>query len=268
MKTFSILSWNIQGNINYSGFTRLKNIARYLHTSPADIIALQEACDTEQLIDQVPALKGYFSFFPKRSLSSHVGTNGFNQNSILSKYPIVDQKEIDFSNIPSKSPLEHCSRTDIQIKRHTLRVYNTHFEIFRTGPLTRLKQLEVIAKDASNHNGPIIICGDLNTSIPQAGWKRFFVRLLHRVPKHELPEDPLIRDLAEKVSFYHAVIKWGFKEALHLHQTTWSPFKTKFWEPLNQKLDWLITKNLRVIKAMQGPYVSDHRPTKITCKLN
>src|ERR1051326_562487 len=117
MTTFSVLSWNIQGNLNGTGYTFFRKIKPHLLNSGADIIALQEMNGAEKRLTNISELNSFHKFVPASS-----------QNVIFSKFPLVQVKEIEFPKSIHNGYLENFSRTDIVIHNQILRLYNCHFE--------------------------------------------------------------------------------------------------------------------------------------------
>jgi endonuclease/exonuclease/phosphatase family metal-dependent hydrolase len=263
MTNFSVVSWNIQGKRNFTGYTSFKKVKRHLRKASPDIIALQEICDAEELLKGVENLKGYNVFIPNINRRDKNRQVGYNHNVILSKYPIIKSYEIHFPQWAKNINLENCSVADIQINNQILRIYNCHFAVFRVGIATRLKQLEYILADSNNHSGPIIICGDMNVTIPKIGWNRRIISLWHQEPKEEMSVNGKFIDGEEKEIFNEIGNRYGFKEVLSLDIPTWSPFKSKIWEMFHLKLDWFMVKNLVLTRCELGEYVSDHKAIEV-----
>jgi endonuclease/exonuclease/phosphatase family metal-dependent hydrolase len=252
MTQFSVLSWNIQGEWNLTGHTPHRKIRPHLLNSTADIIALQECKNAKKLFKDPEVLQNYHSFIPAS-----------NHSIILSKYPILRAAEVMFPRWNRKGNLESCSRADIQIGHAAVRIYNCHFQIVRAGPALRLKQLEYLLADAQNHRGPIILCGDLNTTIPQNGWNRRIIKNWHMQPKRDMVVDGKFMEHDERELINRAAANYGFREVADLSIPTWSAFKTKRWEVFKLKLDWFMVKGLNVAGYKLGQYVSDHKAIEV-----
>jgi hypothetical protein len=234
MIDFSVLDWNAQNNLNYTGFTRLKKIKDQLLKKDFDILILQEI-ESNKL-----------------------------QDSAFQKYETAG---IIFPAINNKTLLRNCLKADIKINDQILRIYNCHFAIVLVSITTRLKQLEYILADAKTHNGPTIICGDMNVTIPKAGFNRTIIKYWHLEPKKEMCVNGTYYKGDERELFNKKLVEHGFKEALNLYTPTWSPFKTKKWEMFKLKLDWFATKNLIVTNTTLGDYISDHRSIEKNCQI-
>ena len=267
MQNFSVTTWNVQKKINFTGFTSLRKIKSHLSEISSEIIILQEMCDAEKAFKKMPFLKSYNSYIPPINKAKEDGVLGYNYNIILSKYPLVKVGEVAFPKWDKKINLQNCTRADIQHDGKVLRIYNCHFIIFGAGPEIRLKQLEHILSDAKDHPGPVIIGGDLNPTIPKIGWDRKIISLFHEEPKREMFIKGKFMDYDERDLFNKTIKKHGFKEVLNLHVPTWSPFKSKIWEPFKLKLDWFLIKGVKINKVHLDDYVSDHRSIKVVCRV-
>lgn len=252
MENLSILSWNVQGELNITGYTFPKKRKAYLASHLYDILALQEIPEKE--LSYLTGLRGY-----------HIAA--CDDNAILSAHPIINSKNLPFPNFNKNVDLGNFLRADIRIGRQILRLYNCHFAIFRVGMATRQKQLEHIIADCKNHAGPVIICGDLNVTVPKIGLNRSIITAWHQEPKQEMLLGGKFIEGDEREAFSQLANTHGFKEVLDLYTPTWSPFKSEVWELFKLKLDWFLTKNLIVSKAALGEYVSDHRPIIIECQI-
>lgn len=259
MQNLSIISWNTQRELNFTGYTSFKKVQSYLKKTSTDIIALQEMCDAKEMLESIPNFKSYNVFIPQFNKIENDGNSGHNYNVIISKYPILKADEIVFPRWNKDKILENCSRVDIQLDDKVLRIYNCHFAIFRAGIKTRLKQLEYILSDARGHNGPVVVCGDLNVTIPKMGWNRMIIKLWHQEPQKEMFINEKLINYDERELFNGVIKKYGFKECLDLYTPTWSPFKSKIWELFKLKLDWFMVKDIKVVDIKLGEYVSDHR---------
>ena len=267
MQNVSVLSWNIQGKVNITGYTFFNKVKSHLISYSPDIIALQEMCDAEKILKNIQAFKKYNMFIPKFNRGGDSRNPGFNHNVLLIKYPILRADEITFPQWNQNAPLENCTRADIQLNNQVLRIYNCHFAIFKVGIATRLKQLEYILSDSRSHKGPIIICGDMNVTIPKMGWNRKVIARWHQEPAQEMSINGTLIDYDERELFDKTISQYGFEEVLDLYTPTWSPFKSKIWEMFKLKLDWFMVKNVEVTNVKLGDYVSDHRPIEVQCRL-
>ncbi len=267
MQNLSVLSWNIQGKVNLTGHTLFKKVKPHLINLSSDIIALQEMCNAEKILKNIEALETYNIFIPELNKRRHGGTQGFNHNVLLSKYPIISAEEIIFPSFNEKIHLENGIRADVQLGDQIIRIYNCHFAIFKSGIDTRLKQLAYILEDARSYKGPTIICGDMNVAIPKKGLRRKIVTGWHREPKREMSINGKFIDYDEREIFNKTISKHGFKEVLDLYTPTWSPLKSKRLELFKLKLDWFMVKNLKVTDIKLGDYVSDHKSVEVRCHI-
>ena len=122
----------------------------------------------------------------------------------------------------------------------------------------RKEMISEIAEETSKHKHPVIICGDMNTVIPDKKSLRKLVRLIHRIPD---PRPEICGEFAgknEKYYFLDTIQKFGFKELGDLDKNTWRFFITKK-EMFNLKLDWMLYKNCRSSSSRLGNWIGDHR---------
>lgn len=270
MQQFSVLSWNIQGQrCHRSGSTVLpfKKISPALAKNTADIVCLQEIPDAKQKISHLPEFKNFYSFIPELNRAGDIKTHGYGHNIVLSKYPIVAAREIQFPQFKPGVPLENAIKADIDVGGTILRLYNCHLVISGAGMAARLKQLEFVLADCANYNGPIIICGDFNISMPKHGLVKQVVKWWHNWSQEDMALDNLPVREAEKDIVHRNVARHGFKEILDLNQPTWSPLRTDLLELFKLKLDWFLVKNFANAEASVGGYLSDHRPVTVKCQI-
>ncbi len=155
--------------------------------------------------------------------------------------------------------MQNCTRVKIKINEKHLVIYNCQLTIIKVGIATRLKQLEYILSDAKKHKGPVLICGDMNSLVPKSGWGRGVITTLYREPKKEMFVNGKFIGHDERILFSKIIKKYGFKDALKLNTPTWSCFKSKNWEMFKLKLDWFITKDLKVVNIKLDDYITDHK---------
>lgn len=259
MENFSVLSWNIQGEANLTGYTFRAKIRPHLAGAMSDIIALQECVKPELLCEGTDILKRYTLLASKKNADRSSFPFLSNDNVILTKHPVQDFHDLPFPELGQKRPLENYLRADINVHGTLVRIYNCHFPILRAGPNLRVKLLEHLLTESREHPGPVIVCGDLNTNVPKSGFGRFIVKSWHWQPAHDFIVDGRELETAEHELIYQTLDKHGFKEASHFPHPTWSIFKSRYLQPWRLKLDWLMVKGLNVTQTKLGAYISDHR---------
>ncbi|TSD01350.1 MAG: hypothetical protein Athens071426_678 [Parcubacteria group bacterium Athens0714_26] len=270
---FSILDWNIQGTRYYTS-TSLAEVTPDLENSGADIFCLQEA---QEVREKRPG------FIEQQKLNCIFSEDKENRNVILSKFPIIASGELAFP--PFKDPKDSQNSSfiktvwsnikyflppytglapekalwaDIKISSEVIRIYNCHFEIVGVGPKERVNQLKLVMADAKSHRGPVIICGDFNTTIPAAGFGRKFIQLFHLESNRSLVVDEKRSPDDERYTIVKVAEEAGFYDALDITKSTWCimPFK---WEIFSLKLDWFLVRGLKMPQITLGEYISDHR---------
>lgn len=244
---FSILNWNIEGSKYYTR-TSFKKISPNLKESTADIFCLQEAQEIKEKI----------STFSNIEKFNYVFQNNINdRNVILSRFPVKSSGELSFPDTISAS-LEKAIWADIEIDGKTVRIYNCHLEIVGVGPKQRAEQLKHILNDAKKHIGPVIICGDMNTTVPAAGLKRKFIQWFHKVATKNIVLDENHIHNDERHSFIKIAEQEGFIEATDISKATWCIMPLR-WEIFKLKLDWFFIRDIEKPKISMGNYISDHR---------
>ncbi len=250
---FSIFNWNIQGTKYYTS-TNFDKVAPALKKADADIFCLQEA---QELIKRLS------SFDRLKVLNYAFSDGGQGRNIILSKLPIISSGELTFPSFTNR-PLEKALWADIKIGNKIVRIYNCHFEIFGVGPKERADQLKFVLADSKKQAGPVIICGDLNTTIPSVGIKRRIIQWFHKEPNESIVIDGKYFRSDERFAFVKVAEQEGFREALDISKSTWcvTPFG---WELFNLKLDWFLVRDITTPRISLGDYISDHRAIFAEC---
>jgi endonuclease/exonuclease/phosphatase family metal-dependent hydrolase len=231
-----------------------------LRNSGADIIALQELPNAKRRLGK--AFLDYHLYIPPQNTRRQ--RPGYNHNILLSKLPIIRAREVAFPSIPGRRRVfENCICVDVDWHGKPLRVYNCHLRVFRAGLATRMAQLEHLLRDAASHDGPTVICGDMNVNMPRHTFGRAVISLIHQVPRREFTVQGQRVDWDERELFASKAAEYGFQEALDLHEATWSPFKSRSLELFKLKLDWCMVKNAHIVGKNLGNYLSDHKPLHV-----
>lgn len=171
--TFSVMSYNVRLFNQYKWIDTdsvpQKIEALILEKNP-DVVCLQEYSKTE-----APRLEAYeFRYIqPSRGVQK-------SPIAIFSKFPILDQGYIDFSESTNSG-----SYIEISFRNRPLRIYNLHFESFRINAQDslftnvdssalqlkfdevfqkQLTQIEQFRAIEANNQHPSIICTDLNNT--------------------------------------------------------------------------------------------------------
>lgn len=250
-----MLSWNVHGR-RYITKTNFKKIVPALEEHQADVLCLQEADEVRTKLHRVQALSDYDAVIP---------TRGFNHNIILSRFPIKKKGELEFPRM-IRTRMENAIWADIQIHGRIVRIYNCHFSLIGAGPSSRERQLHFILDHADTHDGPVIVCGDFNTSIPHAGLKRTMVQLFHFQTSGKMHVEGEHFSDDERYAMVKVAEKRGFREAADITRATWRihPFP---WELFRLKLDWFLVRGIETPQVDLHPYISDHRAIHATCLL-
>lgn len=252
------MSWNIQGqSFRFGPTTNISKVLPYLSKNKTDIFCLQEA----PMPKWAKHFIGYENFLP--GLSAKV-TEGYerNDNIILSRFGFVERREIFFPRnlLGPDCQAEPVSYAKINVKQTNIHIYNCHFPITGAGPKTRYNLMNYLCEQAAETNEPVVFCGDLNITILKPGLLRKIIQLWHQEPNSELQINNSFLQEDERIIFSQLVKTFGFKDVFNLNTPTWSPVYSRKWEMFQLKLDWLLYKNLEIVEAKMGPYISDHRP--------
>ena len=267
-KSISVLSWNIMGktwlfldNTFFGELSRswvYKKVKIFLEQTKPDIICLQEASQyLPQKIDKYLQEIDYNLVNNENKKS--------NWNIIASKFPIVNSGEVFLENgdgINSRRIKRYpssCLWADCKIDKSLIRIYNCQFRIRGIGIQERIYFLNSILEHAQSTPHPVIICGDMNTTIPKQGFARKIVELVHNEPDSSMQSDGKYQPQDERFIFNSVAEKFGFQEILDLTRSTWAlPYTS--WELFRLKLDWFFIKNIECRKYSLGKYITDHRP--------
>lgn len=269
MSEFSLISWNImQGRL----FGSIQAAVRaHLRKLNPDIVCLQES----------PGRIRRF-LHPRRKrhlvIPAHftmVGEEPHNQNIIASTYAVSGHGEIGvphhanrLKNLLGQRDASFSTWADINCSGTVARIYNCHLKVVGAGIGDRLRAIQSVFVHSLAFQGPVCICGDMNTTLPKPKMIRALIRLWHRHPEHASMVDGKEWEEDEKFIFYQLARKYGFREALDLNTPTWGLPYSGFVESFfNLKLDWMLVRGIKEIHAQLGPYISDHRPVFARCTI-
>ncbi len=190
-------------------------------------------------------------------------SRGYNQNVILSRFPVLAHGDVVFPRLVN-TWLENALWADIAVSGTVVRVYNCHFGIVGAGPSSRAQQLHHICDHAELHQGPVIVCGDFNTVIPKEGPERKLMQLLNLESESRMHVGGKYFDHDERYALVKVAERRGFREVTDITQATWRiyPFT---WEPFKLKLDWFLVKGLLTPQVQLHPYITDHRAITAEC---
>ncbi len=252
---FSVLTWNIHGKRHITK-TNFSEVIPALESIQTDILCLQEAEESRDRLHKIHALSEFEQVFP---------TTGYNQNVILSRFPVLAHGDVVFPKLVN-TWLENALWADIAVSGTVVRVYNCHFGIVGAGPSSREQQLHCICDHAESHSGPVIVCGDLNTTIPKQGFRRKLVQLFHLQPEKKMKIDGKKFNHDERYGLVKVAERRGFREVTDITQATWRVYPFN-WELFNLKLDWFLVRGLDTHGVHMYPYITDHRAITANCVL-
>ena len=237
------MTFNIHHGRGIDGKLNLRRIAKVIKESEADLISLNEVdryfSKRSGYIDQVTWLAEYLKMNPAFGATLTIKSKGnamYRQygNALLSRYPIVFEKNHPFAvnrrHFEGRALLE----IGIQIHDQRVKVYNTHLSL---NPLSRKSQIDFIINKILNEDQPAMILGDFNMKPGSRTWKKLTEHLkdvchaVGNIPYYTFP------------SFRPALQLDYIFVSRHIHITS-----------------------AEVIKTF--PAVSDHLPLQAALKLN
>jgi len=140
----------------------------------------------------------------------------------------------------------------------TFLAYSCHFRVADQGMLERKKMISEIAENSRRFPGPVIICGDMNTVIPDKKSHRGIVRLWHRFPNPDSKEFGDLAERNERYFFLDTVHKYGYEELGDMTKNTWRDVFTGR-ELFDLKLDWMLYRNCKGVSSCLGDWIGDHK---------
>lgn len=139
-----------------------------------------------------------------------------------------------------------------------VKVYNCYLSVRSIGMGERTRILKDILDEANSFDDPVVVCGDMNTVIPDRINFRSLVKLWHGFPNPTIEEVGEYVNKNEKYIFHDTAKKCGFTELTNIDKNTWVvPFTKK--ELFNLKLDWFLTKGFEDTSYMFGECIGDHK---------
>ncbi|MFT4414204.1 endonuclease/exonuclease/phosphatase family protein [Fredinandcohnia humi] len=172
-----VMTFNIHHGKGNDRQMDLSRIAEVIEKSNVDIIGLNEVdkhfSKRSQYKDQInwlaKKLNMEHAFSPSLSLksknSTHVRQYG---NSLLSRYPIVNEKSHLFNFIPGTIEGRSLLDATIQIKNQFVQIFVTHLSL---NPFLHRKQTNFIVNQSHNFSHPMVIMGDCNMRPGSRGWR-------------------------------------------------------------------------------------------------
>lgn len=262
---FSFITWNVQGRDIPRNYNHRK-VKKFLKKNAFDVACIQEFPNDKKNMKEIHKTKSYELFLSK-SFSHKRKT--YNANVILSAFPMLQKKEISFpaSDSEAYKKLEHheeCLFTDIHIDKKPVRIYNVHLSVKAVGIKERLAAIKKIMSHAAEHDGPVVIAGDMNTVVPRKGFARKIIQLYHNQPNESMIVDGKEYGGDERYIFDDAAAQNGFKQVTDLMQSTWAVPYTNY-ELFNLKVDWIFIRDMSIERVKVGKYISDHRA--VSCQL-
>ena len=168
-KNLRIMSYNVHGCKGMDGRISTDRIASVIARYNPDVVALQEL-DAGRLrsfgIDQAESIARNLGMFFQFSPASCVKNEQYG-NAILSRYPMEVIKKDNLPRLWRKKFLESRGAIWVSVDHQgtKINIVNTHLSLWPKEQLLQIKTL--LGSDwlhQPDYSGPIILCGDLNTS--------------------------------------------------------------------------------------------------------
>lgn len=298
-ETIKVISWNIE-----RGYC-LEGIIGLLKEIDADIISLQEvdvftgrpdvgphkepSVDTKKQINCLEEIGIALGLNTVGAVEMNLLNGGYQCNAILSKFDFLSCGSLEHKSQPIDHIKEDITygqyprigkRTAawaiIQFRGRNIKVYSDHLEM-HCGMEGRLEQLGDLLDDASLHDGPIIISGDLNTfegglgklaSFKRCGLSNLQWMTFGKLNETQVWNDCIFHEDAENHFIrkqFHSLfpsIAADYIDPFPHYHSTCSKFVLGL-EVYSQKLDWILHKNVGEIiefKTENNNYQhSDHK---------
>ena len=250
----------IHGNFLGSLSRRIKTqkALDYLQSLNKDIVCVQELPYESEIIRNSDYLKSFNSVDVKNTkLNISFG--------IFSRFSITDSGFLTLSHFRKEVPNTRpsvCVWADIETPQGPVRFYNCYLQIRGIGIKERLLLLEQILESASGVEHPVVVCGDMNTTIPKKSFSRRVVQWWHKEPNESLNIDGSLWEQDERHLFLKKAQDWGFRDVLDIKDATWLMYYTSF-ELFSLKLDWFFVKNLKERSVDFGECITDHKPVLV-----
>ncbi len=166
-RLITVASWNIHGCIGSDRRFDVSRVAGVLRELDADVVGLQEVGEVHgrmPLVDQARALAESTGMHVAYGPNVESGRRRYG-NAILSRFPIVGQRNYDLS-VPKKEP-RGCLRADIDLgEGDQLHLFNLHLGLSVN---ERRRQALLLSADILRDAAlafPMVVLGDFNQLLP------------------------------------------------------------------------------------------------------
>ncbi len=233
--TIRVMTYNIHHAEGMDGNINLDRIATLINSAKVDLVGLQEMdryADRSHNLDMVTELAHltgmYWAFGKNLELK-----NGDYGNGILSSFPILDQKNQNYTMVKS-SERRGLLQVVININNQEIAFMNTHIDHCLDEEESISNVEEIRSSTNSYENKPVIICGDFN----------------------ETPDSPMIKEM--ELDFTNASSKIS------------QPFLTYPSSNPETQIDYIFTSKDWKIHSIEilHSFASDHLPIVAEVSLN
>ncbi len=254
----SLLTWNVMGHSPMR--VLFDRVVPELKRYNADIMCLQEGPDTKHEYEELLRLRKD-TVLSSAKLFSPEG--GWHRNYITTTLPVESSDDLHLS-LPSDcgaDPREsngYAMWADVLVGDVLVRVYNCHLRIRGVGITERLYAIAQVFEHAKVFSGPVVICGDMNTTLAQSPISRMVISKFHDLPPYadHIAGEKYKQD--ERHVFHKAATEAGYRAVFDITKNTWAIPPTPI-ELFRLKLDWVLIKDMSIIASKAGGYITDHR---------
>jgi len=237
---------------------KVKAIIKLINEEKPDICCLQEITG-RNFVEKVKKETKYNYILSEGTKT--VIPKVYFHTAILTKFEILEVGEFNWKKKSRKWIEPFAGKalwSLLRSKGISILIYNCYFSIVDQGMAERGKMLVEIIKHANSFNKPAVICGDMNTTIPDSKHRRILVQLWNRFPTPSYETLGEFADKNEKYFFYETAKKHGFEEAGDMNRNTWRMLLTRR-EAFKVKLDWMLYRGLKKSSSSIGDWIGDHR---------
>jgi endonuclease/exonuclease/phosphatase family metal-dependent hydrolase len=173
-----VLTFNLHHGRGADGTLNLNRIAEVIQESKADVIGLNEVDRSfsrrSDYMDQIrwlsDKLNMYDAFGPAVTLrSKNRAFPGEYGNALLSRFPVVFQKNHRFHSYKGIFEGRALLETEVQMEEKLLKIFVTHLSL---NPWKQNEQVEFMLKKLEETRLPVILLGDYNMRPGTRQWKK------------------------------------------------------------------------------------------------
>ena len=164
-----VLSFNIHKGFNWNNTVpTLDKLKTFLIRENPDIVFLQEVVGENEIFSKKFShwMSNQLEFLADSIWTEHAYAKNaiydgrHHGNVILSKYPILNQKQVNIStNKYEQRGVLHC---EIDVQGKMIHCYNVHLNLTHSGRKKQYQSLKKIILESNTQDDPVILAGDFN----------------------------------------------------------------------------------------------------------